>query len=300
MDAGTADCSRGKGRREEGGPSHFDQSIHAGGVRVCEMPTHLLAKKKRMMSESNNTSAFSQDLNASLTTQLAEAIDLLKRRGFRKTLHYLVHVPYERYWRWRLGIRTMRHVPLSEVGIENPHCHCHSLTHYYDFKKAIRGLNICPDKDVFIDYGSGMGAAVVMAATFPFRAVIGVEVSPEFSAVAKSRVERNREKLRCKDIQLVVVDAVSYTLPEEVTVVYFYNPFRGNILAKVFENIRASLARTPRKLTVVFKNPIHLGEISGLEEWLVERRRFTCYNGQECVVLEALTEGIPLGRTGSD
>jgi hypothetical protein len=249
--------------------------------------------------ESSHMALLPQDLYVPSTTLLIQAFDLLRHRGLERTLQYLVHVPYERYWRWRLGIRTMRHVLLSEVGIENPLCHTHSLTHYCDFKKAMKGLNIRPDKDVFIDYGSGMGAAVVMAATFPFRKVIGVEISSEFCAVAERLVERNRGKLRCKDIQLVVKDAVSYTLPAEITVVYFYNPFRGSILAKVFENIRASLVRNPRELTIVFKNPTHLGEISGLE-WLVERRRFTCYNGQECVVLEALAQGIPLNKTDSD
>ena len=160
----------------------------------------------------------------------------------------------------------------------------------------MKGLDIRPDEDVFVDYGSGIGAAVVMAATFPFRRVIGVEISPEFSAIAQSLVERNRGKLCCKNIELVVADAESYTLPTEVTVVYFYNPFRGSVLARVFENIKASLAYAPRKLTIVFKNPIHLGSVPELENWLIERRRFTCYNGQECVVLEALTDGISLDQ----
>lgn len=51
------------------------------------------------------------------------------------------------------------------------------------------------DHDVFVDFGSGMGRVVLQAARYPFRKVIGVEISETLHSIARERllqsVERN-------------------------------------------------------------------------------------------------------------
>lgn len=219
-------------------------------------------------------------------TWLAHLQNLLVERGPLGTLVYLPHAVRERYWRWQFGIQRNL-ITYSELGYHGGLAHHHVASHYQDFKTAIQGMEIRPDRDVFVDYGSGVGAVVLMAALYPFKRVIGVELSKDLSAIAHQLVERNRRRLRCQNIELVTTDATAYALPDDVNVIFFYSPFHGSLLVKVFENIRASLARAPRKVTIIYAKTDHLRrDVTGLEEWLAVRRSFKLYDGDECIVFE--------------
>src|SRR5271154_1163699 len=62
-----------------------------------------------------------------------------------------------------------------------------------------RALNAIPNHNeaVFIDVGCGKGRALVVASEFPFRSIIGVELSPELAELAEENsqvVARNFSK----------------------------------------------------------------------------------------------------------
>ncbi len=107
---------------------------------------------------------------------------------------------------------------------------------------------------MFIDYGAGLGRVVVLAAMYPFRKVIGVEVVPKLVAEARRNVEQARPFLVCRDVELVECDAARFRLPAEVTVLYFYNPFGGAILKAVMDDIERSQNEHPRAMTAIVKN----------------------------------------------
>jgi hypothetical protein len=110
--------------------------------------------------------------------------------------------------------------------------------------------------DVFIDIGSGMGRVVFQAAGYPFKRVIGVELSEELNRVARANIENNRDRLFCRDVELVTADATDYRLPDDVTVAYFANPFTGDIFRTVIEQLLESLDRRPRRLRLIYRNPV--------------------------------------------
>jgi hypothetical protein len=56
---------------------------------------------------------------------------------------------------------------------------------------------------------------------------------------------------RCHAIQLHCGDAAEFPLPEDPLVVYFYNPFRADVMRKVLRGIEASLAAAPRPLIAI-------------------------------------------------
>ncbi|MGQ0603400.1 MAG: hypothetical protein ACT4QE_17090 [Anaerolineales bacterium] len=219
-------------------------------------------------------------------TVLAHFQNLLVERGLLGTLTYLPNAIRERLWRWQFGIgQTL--VDYGELKNLPALGHHHVASHNVDFRQAMRFVDVRPGRDVFLDYGSGMGVALMMAASYPFRKVIGVEFSPELNAVAERLVARNRSRLVCQNIELVMTDASLYRVPPEVTVVYFFSPFQGELLAKVFENIRTSINQTPRPLTIIFVKPDYLRrDVVGLDEWLIERHQFECYNGWQGVIFE--------------
>ena len=58
-------------------------------------------------------------------------------------------------------------------------------------------------------------------------------------------------------LQLVCLDAVQYRIPDKPSLWYFYNPFQEEVMRKVLENIRRSLAAVPREAYIVYLKPVH-------------------------------------------
>jgi SAM-dependent methyltransferase len=104
---------------------------------------------------------------------------------------------------------------------------------------AIRRLGVT-ERDVFIDFGSGKGRVLLIASRFPFRRIIGVELSEQSSAVARRNVERNSKRSRCADVRILTCDATEYEIPDDVTVAYFCDPFEGAAFQTVLDRLIAS------------------------------------------------------------
>jgi hypothetical protein len=56
------------------------------------------------------------------------------------------------------------------------------------FRTAIGSLPIHHEDFVFIDFGSGKGKALFLAAEWPFKAIIGVEFAPALHRIAESNI----------------------------------------------------------------------------------------------------------------
>jgi hypothetical protein len=54
---------------------------------------------------------------------------------------------------------------------------------------------------------------------------------------------------------VVRADATTYRVPDDVTVVFLYNPFRGDVLQAALTRVLESFDRAPRRLRVVYANP---------------------------------------------
>jgi hypothetical protein len=124
------------------------------------------------------------------------------------------------------------------------------------FRKMLRGLDIRHEEFTFIDFGSGKGRALLLAAEFPFRKIQGVELAPQLHEAACENLRVCRQdRLKCRDIESVCADAVAYPIPDGPAVFYFYNPFVREVMAQVVDNIRASLERCPRDAVVLYYAP---------------------------------------------
>src|SRR2546430_2278000 len=100
------------------------------------------------------------------------------------------------------------------------------------------------------------------------------EAFRSFGSVLREHGVRALIRLKCRDIELITSNARKFVIPDEVTTIYFFNPFCGEVLADVMQNIRASLRRRPRALRLICKIP----ERSAFEEeivkhtWLITER----------------------------
>ncbi|MBK8268899.1 MAG: class I SAM-dependent methyltransferase [Planctomycetes bacterium] len=205
--------------------------------------------------------------------------------GMQRTMKHAVHRLAEEWYERRLGIRSADYVQLPELGIHNKQCKPYAPAEHRTLKRVMNSLRINPGRDVFIDFGSGMGRVVVVAATYPFKRVIGVEIAPQLDVVARENVRRAWRKLKCRNIELLAADANTYALPDDVTVIFIYNSFVGEILSKVLDNIRQSLDASPREITLVYANPRHFEVELKTRDWLVKTRELSApYTGQKVYV----------------
>jgi 16S rRNA G966 N2-methylase RsmD len=160
----------------------------------------------------------------------------------------------ERYWEHKLGISTAGDIRGDALGHDHPDYHGYGPSRYGSLRRILGALAIENGRDVFIDFGSGKGRVLVLAAMHPFRQVIGVDCSRDLNDIAARNIENARHWMKCQHIDIVAMDAAAYTLPDDATVLYFANPFSGDVLERVLENIKASLMRAPRPISLISHN----------------------------------------------
>ena len=108
-----------------------------------------------------------------------------------------------------------------------------------------------PKGSRIIDLGSGKGSAMCTLATFPFEEVAGVELSDALVRVAKI----NAGKLRLRNLTFYASDAADFTDYDRFSHFYMFNPFPGEVMEAVMNNLVISLARKPRRITVIYRFP---------------------------------------------
>jgi hypothetical protein len=168
----------------------------------------------------------------------------------------------------RFGVRATGLIPIETLVPDWNGFHDYFPSSVRTFRRLMDHIEINPRKDVFLDFGSGKGRALLMAAQYPFRRIIGVEVSQVLSEAAHSNIARWTGQLACRDIEVRTVDAARFSIPDDATVFYFYNPFHGATLHAVFQEIDCSRRRAPRRLWVVFNNTAHFRAIEADLPWL--------------------------------
>jgi len=131
------------------------------------------------------------------------------------------------------------------------------------FREMMEGLGIDFSRFTFIDIGSGKGRVLLLAADFPFRRIVGVELLPELHAVALDNLQRLSDK--SSSIAAVCADATSFEFPLDPLVIYLFHPLLEWGLRKVIGNLARSLREHPRDILVVYHNPIFGGMVESAE-----------------------------------
>jgi SAM-dependent methyltransferase len=162
--------------------------------------------------------------------------------------------------------------------------------------RALRGERVGP-RDVFVDVGCGRGRVVLQAARRPFARVVGVEISPEKLATARHNLERAASTLACKDVELVAMDALDYDIPPDATYVYLFNPCAGDAFRRLLDNVVASYDRRPRRLRVLYVNPVEAAMLERSDRFVRRRISRGLRHDHRIVVYEVTGTGA---RAGTD
>jgi SAM-dependent methyltransferase len=165
-------------------------------------------------------------------------------------IHLLASVPLYRCW-WRLRGLDFGVVPVEKLGLAAGRSEQHKDGGGPMLRDLVNRLPITED-DAALDIGSGKGGAMATLARFPFRHVDGVEICPELVEIAR----RNLAKLKLSQCRVTAADATTFTDLDRYTFIFMYNPFPECVLKDVVANIAQSVARAPRRLRLIYSNPL--------------------------------------------
>jgi len=137
-----------------------------------------------------------------------------------------------------------------------------------------------PSEYVFVDFGSGKGRMLLIAAEYPFRKIQGVELARELHREAEYNIFCYRHATqRCWHLESINLDASEYRFPDRNLVLCFHNPFGPEILKKVLTNLKESIDQHPRHIVVVMIKPESAFVVDSMPFFSLcfETRRFRIY-----------------------
>lgn len=170
----------------------------------------------------------------------------------------------------RRGIETSAKVRLDDLELAHADRVGYEPSAWRTLRRILPESEVGGD-DAFLDLGSGKGRVVLEAAHYSFSRVIGVELSTALHERARKNVEAARGSLCCEDVELVCADARTYEVPDDVTVVFLYNPFRGPTFQQVVDRLLASVDRRPRPLRIIYRTPLEHDRIVAGGRFRMER-----------------------------
>jgi SAM-dependent methyltransferase len=184
----------------------------------------------------------------------------------------------------RLGIQTFEFH--TQIDPAHPESRGYSPTTYRDWR-LMRPHIVADPHASFIDYGAGLGRVTILAASLPFRCVIGVEFSADLVDRANANVKRAHSSLR-SPVKILCIDAAAVEVPNDASTLFFANPFAGSILASVLGRVRASYATQPRPIRLICSVPAESAFEQGIASvgWLKLTRHFVLTNPRRCMIFE--------------
>jgi SAM-dependent methyltransferase len=128
---------------------------------------------------------------------------------------------------------------------------------YYSLHKAFNAISDDFTNQSLVDFGCGLGRALMFASLYPFREVIGVEASENLCKGAKRNIQAfcDRTKPTSFNWKIVHGDARKFSIPSDAAVFYFYDPFDETIMEPVIKNIISSIKQHPRTLYAIYLAP---------------------------------------------
>ena len=168
----------------------------------------------------------------------------------------------EKHFDRRFGISTSGiEYDLVALGASGPHveqAEAYEPIQIPVFRAIMSAVQIDPRRYSFIDFGCGKGRALVLAAEHGFKRMIGIEFASSLYELAARNISAYRSRSGdSRRIDLHHTDAVQFEIPDEDAMLFFYNPFGRDVLAKVCRNMENAYRSRPRSLVIAYRNPVH-------------------------------------------
>ena len=223
-----------------------------------------------------------------ILTKTNNCLGFIQKNGIKDFLNELSYRISNQYYENKYGVNTSGMIKMADLGYNDPDFIDYGPIGYKDILAIIKLIPLDLNNAVFVDYGSGMGRAIVAAATFPFKRVIGIEISDKLIEISSKNIRVMKHK-RAKIVECLNLDATKYRLDEDINLIYFFNPFKGAVLEKVINNIFISYNISPRIIYIIYFNSIHFENAIMNFQWISKIYETWFYPNYSCRVYR--TEG---------
>jgi SAM-dependent methyltransferase len=115
----------------------------------------------------------------------------------------------------------------------------------------------------FLDFGAGMGRAILLASGYRFRSIVGVELNPHLVCLARRNLAIWRAEGRgSSPMRLFQADVLSARIPRGPCLVFLFNPFGESVMLRVVKRLATAFANRPGQLDLLYVNNEQDGAIS--------------------------------------
>ena len=157
---------------------------------------------------------------------------------------------YEGYSERLFGIKTMQ----IKKSDDTNNFHYQGASYLVLFELFKKLPDYLKSKN-FIDIGSGKGRPLFCAEHAGFNNLIGVELDKELVTIANENINLYLLKRKESNFKFVCENATTYSIPENTSVFFFFNPFSDKIMELVEKNITAYQLKTNSEIFIIYVNP---------------------------------------------
>lgn len=175
-----------------------------------------------------------------LFSKLSTGYAILAKRGWREVLIRLDDFLNTNYFDFSF-------VTVRELGL-NPQQSIGHRASGSDVCQILNRLPILPDSAI-VDVGSGKGRAMLAMSGYPFKRIVGIEISPDLAQIARRNLSR---AFLSKRSEVFVSSASDFDEYDPYNYFYFYNPFSFEIFSQAFAHIHSSLRTNPRNSWLIY------------------------------------------------
>lgn len=193
-------------------------------------------------------------------------------------MNFIAYIQYFFYigfnWNWRIAI----HILINEIkgekkygikttgvdelklnnknGTDISHATIYMPVSYDLLEIAFTQLKLSQKKH-FLDIGCGKGRALCVAGFEGYKKVTGIDFSAQLCDAASGNITAVKANMPSTVFTVIHADASSFIIPSDVDCIFLFNPFDEYIMNKVVNNILQSINNHPRKIDIIYVNPLY-------------------------------------------
>ncbi len=183
----------------------------------------------------------------------------IKNRGLIKTLGMCKEAIIDEYYNRTQGLEVSGFYDPKdcEKNLDNKDfANFYQPVRYRPFNNLFSDLDIVPEGR-FIDIGSGKGKALVLAAEFGFKKIIGIELFEELNVVARENIKIFQDKNpQYRDVEFEVLDqdACTYEYTADDQIIFMNDPFSDEVMKPFMDQLIPVLKESKHKAYIIYKN----------------------------------------------
>lgn len=161
----------------------------------------------------------------------------------------------------KYGTDTGKIIDLKNLTIKSPNIKYgirYQPTKVIYLRKFLQQIKaIIPAKPVLVDFGCGKGRVLLIASEYGFNELRGIEFSHELCEIAKINIDIFRSRNKTDAVfRIIESDVTKYSVQSDENVFFMFNPFSETVMEQALNNISTSLKEWPRKILIIYVNPI--------------------------------------------